>query len=88
MKAASICSDATVWGAELGANADLADQRLNKRFAEIAATFAAKPLDSIPQAFGGPHAAKAVYRFLKNERIAPDDLLRPMTAVTAEYCRG
>jgi Transposase DNA-binding/Transposase Tn5 dimerisation domain len=80
--------DAEVWAAQLAAHAQLPDQRLNRRFAEIAALFALKPLDSIPQACGSDTAAKAVYRFFQNERFTADELLEPVTAITAEACRG
>jgi len=88
MNAASFCLDADVWAAELAAHAELPDQRLNCRFAEILATFADKPLDSIPQACGSAKAAKATYRFLQNKRFASDDLLKPLTSATAEFCQG
>jgi hypothetical protein len=81
-------SEANVWAAELGARANLPDQRLNRRFAEIVATFAEKPLDSIPQACGDPHAAKAVYRFFQNKRVTTNNLLQTFAGATAEHCRG
>jgi hypothetical protein len=87
MNAASFCMDADLWAAELAAHAELPDERLHRRFAEIAATFADQPLDSIPQACGSAKAAKATYRFLKNERVAAGDLLGALTSTTAEYCR-
>jgi hypothetical protein len=87
MKAASFCRDADIWAAEVAAHAKLPDKRLNRRFAEIAATFADKPLDSIPQACGSSHVAKATYRFLQNKRVAAHDLLHALTSVTVEYCR-
>lgn len=88
MNAATLSLDAEVWAAELAAHAELPDERLNRRFAEIVATFADKPLDSIPQACGCAKSAKASYRFFQNERFTSDDLLHPLTAFTAEHCRG
>jgi hypothetical protein len=88
MNAASFCLDADAWAAELAAHAELPDERLTRRFAEIAATFADKPLDSIPQACGSAKSAKATYRFFQNKRVTTDDLLQPLTAVTVEHCRG
>jgi Transposase DNA-binding/Transposase Tn5 dimerisation domain len=87
MNASTFCPDADLWAAELAAHAELPDKRLNHRFAEIAATFADKPLDSIPQACGSSQVAKATYRFLQNKRVAAHALLHALTAVTAEYCR-
>jgi hypothetical protein len=88
MKADSCCVDADIWASQLGSHGKLPDARLNRRFAEIIATFAQKPLDSIPQACGDPHSAKATYRFFQNKRVAVDKLLQSITVVTAEYCRG
>jgi hypothetical protein len=88
MNAASFCFDPHVWAAEITAHAELPDERLNRRLAEIMATFAEKPLDSIPQACGDAHAAKAVYRFFRNERVTVDGLVQTLAAATAEHCRG
>jgi hypothetical protein len=88
MNAASICLEPAVWAAEISAHAELPDERLNRRFAEIAATFAEKPAVSIPQACGDVHSAKATYRFFRNERVTVDGLLRPLAAATAERCRN
>ncbi len=88
MDAACLLPEADVWAAEIAANADLPDDRLNQRFSAILATFAARPLDSIPQACGASKDAKATYRFLSNSRVEADDLLQALTAVTTEDCRG
>jgi Transposase DNA-binding/Transposase Tn5 dimerisation domain len=88
MNAASLRLEADVWSAEIAAHADLPDERLNRRLAEIVATFADKPLDSIPQAFGCVSGAKAAYRFFQNKRVTVDNLLGSLTSVTAEHCRG
>ncbi len=76
------------WAAEVGARAELPDERLNQRLAQILATFAQKPLDSIPQAAPTAGAAKAIYRFLDNERVRVDDLLQAVVRTTVESCRG
>lgn len=81
------CSDTAVWAAEIAGFAELPDERLNRRFAEVLATFADKPLDSIPQAFGNAGSAKATYRFLQSGRFTFNELLQPLTAITAEHCR-
>jgi hypothetical protein len=85
---ASTSPDLDPWAAAIAAQADLPDDRLNGRFAQVLATFAAKPLDSIPQACGSPAAAKATYRFLSNPRFTSGDLQRALCAATAESCRG
>jgi hypothetical protein len=81
-------SDLDAWAATIAAQADLPDDRLNERFAQVLATFAAKPRDSIPQACGSPMAAKATYRFLSNSRFTADDLHRALGAATVENCCG
>jgi hypothetical protein len=81
-------TDLDPWAATIAAQAELPDDRLNDRFAHVLATFAAKPLDSIPQACGSAAAAKATYRFLSNPRFTAGDLHRALCAATAEACRG
>jgi hypothetical protein len=88
MNAASFCFDADVWAAEIAAHAELPDERLNRRLAEIVATFADKPCVSIPQASDSASDAKATYRFFQNRRVTVDALLGCFTSVTAERCRG
>lgn len=76
------------WAAAIAAQADLPDERLNERLAQILSTFAARPQDSIPQACGSAAAAKATYRFLGNSRVAADDLERALCAATVDACVG
>lgn len=88
MQPATLAGDVELWAAHIAAHADLSDARLERRFAEILATFAAKPLDSIPHATGSAKAAKGTYRFLQNTRFTAEDLLEPLTSVTAKFCRS
>ena len=81
-------SSPDLWAAHCAGFADLPDERLNTRFAQILATLAAKPLDSFPQACGSAATAKATYRFLSNRRLAVADFLQPLVAATADGCRG
>jgi Transposase DNA-binding/Transposase Tn5 dimerisation domain len=80
-------TDINLWASGIAAKADLPDQRLNTRLAQILATLASKPLDSIPQACGSFGQAKALYNFLSNQRFGVDALLRPLVATTVETCR-
>jgi hypothetical protein len=77
-----------VWAASTYASAALPDARLNKRAAIIASVLAARPLDSIPQAFGDWDQAKATYRFIENDRVTYDLLMEPVIEKTAGDCRG
>ena len=80
-------TDNDLWATDVAARADLPDQRLNTRLAQVLATLAAKPLDSIPQACGKFSQAKALYAFLSNQRFGVADLLRPIVAATVATCR-
>jgi hypothetical protein len=75
-----------LWAAQIASHAHLPDARLNARLAHVLATFAAKPLDSIPQAAGGWPQAKPIYRFLENQRVTQAGLLQPIADATAQAC--
>jgi len=80
--------DLDVWASNVAGFADLPDERLNTRFAQILATMAAKPLDSFPQACGSAGEAKATYRFFSNKRLTTAHFLQPLVDATADGCRG
>lgn len=80
--------DVELWAAGLAEHADLPDERLNQRLADILATFACKSHDSIPQACPTPAATKATYRFLSNHRVTVERLHDAVAAATVEQCRG
>ena len=84
----ALSADTDLWASDIALRAALPDQRLNTRFAQVLATLAAKPLDSIPQACGSFSQAKALYAFLSNRRFGVAELLRPIVAVTVEAARG
>ena len=84
----TLTAETDLWAADVAAQAHLPDQRLNTRLAQVLATLAAKPLDSIPQACGSFSQAKALYAFLSNQRFGVAELLRPLVAVTVEAARG
>jgi hypothetical protein len=77
-----------LWAAQIASHAELPDARLNARLAHVLGLFAAKPLDSIPQAAGGWKQAKPIYRFLENERVTQAGLLQPIADTTAQACAG
>lgn len=86
MKAGSL--DVDLWAARVGEQADLPDERLNQRLADILAMFARKSHDSIPQACATAAATKATYRFFSNHRVTVERLHDAVAATTVEQCRG
>ena len=72
------------WAEGLWASADFGDRRLTRRAVRIAATLAAAPTDSIPQACGKWAETKATYRFIDNERVTPRAIFAPVRRKTAE----
>jgi hypothetical protein len=64
--------------------ADLHDQRLNKRLNRILSDLAEHPTASIPAACGGKKEMTAAYRFFDNDRVDPQEILDPHAAKTRE----
>jgi transposase-like protein/DDE family transposase len=63
-------------------NAELADQRLDRRLIHLATLVAASPGSSFPIAAGNDANLEATYRFLNNDRITPEEILAPHTRQT------
>ncbi|MFM8495332.1 MAG: IS4 family transposase [Planctomycetia bacterium] len=72
--------------AELG-DADLGDARLTARLLEMTGRFYDKPTANIPQACGSAAEAKAAYRFLDNESVHWEAILKPHFQATEERVR-
>lgn len=64
---------------------DLGDERLNKRLVKLAEQIAKAPDLSFPRAAGSDAAREATYRFLNNERVTPEEIVR--AHVQATLCR-
>lgn len=77
-----------LWAAQVAAATPLPDRRLNTRLERLLNDLAAKPLDAFPQAAPDRHQAKAIYRFLANDRFAWNDLLVGWHATTAHALGG
>jgi hypothetical protein len=60
---------------ELG-RADLGDRRLTARLLQMTGQFYERPLANLPQACGSPRAVKAAYRFLDNEQVQWQAIMR------------
>lgn len=56
---------------------EFGDKRLNKRGNQILEAFFEKPSSSINGSFKGWGETKACYRFFENEKITPEEILKP-----------
>jgi len=71
---------------ELG-RADLGDQRLTARLLKMTGQFYENPMANIPQACQCPQEAKSTYRFLDNEHVGWEGILRSHYLATEERLR-
>ena len=76
------------WATREFGRADLGDRRLTTRLVTIAAQILLDARSSIPKAAGPWSQAKALYRFMSNERVTHAGVLASHAAATAERCRG
>lgn len=67
--------------------AQLADERLDKRYRVLLDRLSDKPTLSIPAACHGWSETQAAYRFFDNERVEPEQLLQPHREATLERIR-
>lgn len=67
--------------------ADLGDRRLTARLLKITGQFYENPLANIPQACQCPQEAKSTYRFLDNEHVAWEEILRSHYLATEDRLR-
>lgn len=68
--------------------ADLNDQRLNVRLAQILSDLGERPTASIPAACGGYNETTAAYRFFDNERVTYEGILEPHYECTRQRLVG
>lgn len=83
-----ILSDHIDWARQEFGGATIGDKRLRERLLIIAATLAAKPNESIPQACGDKASAKAAYRFFDNAFVDPEDIGQGHRLSTLERCKA
>ena len=74
------------WAADLFAGAGFPDRRLARRARTIAAAFAARPADSIPQAFDDWAGTKGAYRFIENRRVTCQAIETSVAQAAARAC--
>ena len=80
------CAD---WVEEEFGTAEFYDPRLTRRLFTLARDFYSQPQAPITQACqGGPAKAKAVYRFLRNERVCMERVLHPHIESSAERIKA
>ena len=65
-------------------DADLGDERLNKRLGKIIEQLGASPTLSIPAATDGRAEMEAAYRFFDNNNVTPQKILQPHIDATLE----
>ncbi len=82
------CRDASLvdLSKEMG-RACFGDARLSKRLETIVSSVSAKPSAGFPMAFGDEAASEAFYRFLRNDRVSEELILKPHVAATVERCK-
>ena len=82
------CRDASLvdLSEEMG-RACFGDARLSKRLETIVSSVSAKPSAGFPMAFGDEAASEAFYRFLRNDRVSEQLILKPHVAATVERCK-
>jgi hypothetical protein len=71
------------WVIQELAGADLGDSRLDVRLIKIVEQFSQCPEASIPEACGSRAATRGAYRFLENQRVEPEKILKPHAERTA-----
>jgi hypothetical protein len=79
--------DAISWAQFEFGQAQLIDERLNKRLVKIVSDFYRQPNASIPQASGSAAQAQAAYNFFQNEFIEPEQILESHLQRTIERCQ-
>jgi hypothetical protein len=77
------------WAAVTYGSVSLGDRRRNARtVVGVAATLAAGPTDSIPQASEDWSEAKAIYRFVENKHVTAELLVRAAAEAAVRHARG
>jgi hypothetical protein len=66
----------------------LGDVRLDRRLVSLAATLAAEPEASFPAVTRNDAELEATYRFLNNDRVSPEGILRPHVRCTVARAQG
>lgn len=68
------------------ANAELGDERLNRRLGKLVDRMSERPGDSFPKAMDDAEL-EAAYRFFGNERVTPEAILEPHLRATTKRAR-
>lgn len=76
------------WVKEEFVTTNIGDIRLNARLSKIAEAFMQSPGASIPKAANNWGGAKGVYRFLKNDKVNPHNIISPHTESTMKRIKN
>ncbi len=66
--------EATQWAQLIFGQTNLGDPRRTKRLVQLASDMAQNASSSIVQACGSPDKIEAAYRFIRNEKVSPDEI--------------
>lgn len=76
------------WAVEEFAEIDLKDERLNRRFQELAEALGKQPSAPINQASEDWADTKAAYRFFNNQKVEPAKIIEPHCQRTLERMKA
>ena len=79
---------ATTFAQSQFGDADLGDERLNRRLINVAAQLAAHPNETFPKRFHEPADLEGFYRLMKHERVTHASVLASHVAATLEKMRA
>jgi hypothetical protein len=65
--------------------AEFGNARLGARLLKIVEGLAREPAQSFPEAAGSDGALEATYRFLANDSVTPEAILRPHVSATVKH---
>src|SRR5690242_6535939 len=68
--------------------ADFGDPRLDRRLVELSRRVSVEPDASFPTAAGNDSDLEATYRFLNNERVTAEEILKPHLDATVRRASG
>jgi len=77
-----------VWAKQFYSETNLGDKRRTKRLVNVAATLAAKPLNSFCQSYETLSETKGAYRLIENNNVPVKAIQDASTKATVNTCKG
>ena len=74
------------WAEQEFGHADLGDERRTNRLVRLAAEVAASPAGKVTEVFSRSAEREAVFRWVENDDVKPEDVARANHLATAEKC--